>query len=301
MNTSAFARSSHPSAAVGYIGGTVTVLIWAGWVLATRHSAATPLGTIDIGLIRYGVPVLALSPVWWRVGLLPKGVPLHLLALMVAGSGALFFQLTTFAIHATPAASAGILLGGSMPLAAAVIGVTVFRERLDMSRWIGLAAILAGAGILLAGSLSNRGIPWTSFLLLPLSALLWASYTHAFKRSGLTAVEAGALIALWSFLIHIGLALVYGTALGLASAGEIALQVMSQGILSGLMAVLAYGIAVRALGGTQAAAFTAITPVLVTLGGGLLLGETVGLVEISAAALTGIGVALSTGLFSKRR
>ncbi|HTO30801.1 MAG TPA: DMT family transporter [Pararhizobium sp.] len=301
MNTSAFARSSHPSAAVGYIGGTVTVLIWAGWVLATRHSAATPLGTIDIGLIRYGVPVLALSPVWWRVGLLPKGVPLHLLALMVAGSGALFFQLTTFAIHATPAASAGILLGGSMPLAAAVIGVTVFRERLDMSRWIGLAAILAGAGILLAGSLSNRGIPWTSFLLLPLSALLWASYTHAFKRSGLTAVEAGAVIALWSFLIHIGLALVYGTALGLASAGEIALQVMSQGILSGLMAVLAYGIAVRALGGTQAAAFTAITPVLVTLGGGLLLGETVGLVEISAAALTGIGVALSTGLFSKRR
>jgi len=301
MNTSAFARSSHPSAAAGYIGGTVTVLIWAGWVLATRHSAATPLGTIDIGLIRYGVPVLALSPVWWRVGLLPKGVPLHLLALMVAGSGALFFQLTTFAIHATPAASAGILLGGSMPLAAAVIGVTVFRERLDMSRWIGLAAILAGAGILLAGSLSNRGIPWTSFLLLPLSALLWASYTHAFKRSGLTAVEAGAVIALWSFLIHIGLALVYGTALGLASAGEIALQVMSQGILSGLMAVLAYGIAVRALGGTQAAAFTAITPVLVTLGGGLLLGETVGLVEISAAALTGIGVALSTGLFSKRR
>ncbi|KQY19737.1 DMT family transporter [Rhizobium sp. Root482] len=301
MNTSAFARSSHPSAAAGYIGGTVTVLIWAGWVLATRHSAATPLGTIDIGLIRYGVPVLALSPVWWRVGLLPKGVPLHLLALMVAGSGALFFQFTTFAIHATPAASAGILLGGSMPLAAAVIGVTVFRERLDMSRWIGLAAILAGAGILLAGSLSNRGIPWTSFLLLPLSALLWASYTHAFKRSGLTAVEAGAVIALWSFLIHIGLALVYGTALGLASAGEIALQVMSQGILSGLMAVLAYGIAVRALGGTQAAAFTAITPVLVTLGGGLLLGETVGLVEISAAALTGIGVALSTGLFSKRR
>ena len=301
MNTSAFARSSHPSAAAGYIGGTVTVLIWAGWVLATRHSAATPLGTIDIGLIRYGVPVLALSPVWWRVGLLPKGVPLHLLALMVAGSGALFFQLTTFAIHATPAASAGILLGGSMPLAAAVIGVTVFRERLDMSRWIGLAAILAGAGILLAGSLSNRGIPWTSFLLLPLSALLWASYTHAFKRSGLTAVEAGAVIALWSFLIHIGLALIYGIALGLASAGEIALQVMSQGVLSGLMAVLAYGIAVRALGGTQAAAFTAITPVLVTLGGGLLLGETVGLVEISAAALTGIGVALSTGLFSKRR
>ena len=37
-----------------------------------------------------------------------------------------------------------------------------------------------------------------------------------------------------------------------------------------------------------AAAFTALTPVLATLGGGLLLGETIGLAEISAAVVTGI-------------
>jgi len=55
-----------------------------------------------------------LAPIWWRTGLLPKGVPLKLLALMVCGSGALFFQLTTFAIQFTPASAAGILLG--MPL-----------------------------------------------------------------------------------------------------------------------------------------------------------------------------------------
>ncbi|MEK1927556.1 MAG: EamA/RhaT family transporter, partial [Rhizobium giardinii] len=58
--------------------------------------------------------------------------------------------------------------------------------------------------------------------------------------------------------------------------------------------------AVRALGGTQAAAFTAITPVLATLGGGVLLGEETGLFEISAAVITGLGVAMSTGLFSPK-
>ncbi|MBB5537427.1 DMT family transporter [Rhizobium giardinii] len=300
MNTLALARMNSPSTTTGYIGGSVTVLIWASWILATRHSAATPLGTIDIGLIRYGVPAVVLAPVWWRLGLLPKGVPLSLLALMVAGSGALFFQLTTFAIHATPAASAGILLGGSMPLAAALIGVFVFRERPDAGRWLGLAAIVAGVGILLSSSLSSAGIPWTSFILLPGAALLWASYTHAFKRSGLTAVEAGAVIALWSFLIHLGLALIHGTSLAVTPANEIALQVMSQGVLSGLTAMVAYGMAVRALGGTQAAAFTAITPVLATLGGGVLLGEEIGLFEISAAVITGLGVAMSTGLFSPK-
>jgi drug/metabolite transporter (DMT)-like permease len=65
--------------------------------------------------------------------------------------------------------------------------------------------------------------------------------------------------------------------------------------------MVAYGTAVRTLGGTQAAAFTALTPVLATLGGGFLLGEQMGLAEISAAVITGIGVALSTGIAAKRR
>lgn len=86
-----------------------------------------------------------------------------------------------------------------------------------------------------------------------------------------------------------------------ASLPEIGLQVLSQGVLSGLAATVAYGIAVQSLGGTQAAAFTAVTPVLATLGGALLLGEEIGVAEISAAAITGIGVALSTGIVSRRR
>jgi drug/metabolite transporter (DMT)-like permease len=300
MSVLTFSNSKPVSPAAGYAGGVITVLIWATWILATRHSASTRLGTIDIGLIRYGIPALVLMPVWLRTGLLPKGVPLKLLALMVAGAGAVFFQLTTSAIHSTPASSAGILLGGSMPLAAALIGLTIFRERPDITRWLGLAAIVAGVVILLVRSLSAASMPWSSFVLLPLGAFLWAGYTHAFRRSGLTAIQASALIAIWSFLIHAVLAFVFGTSLMEVPLPEIGLQVVSQGLLSGLAATIAYGVAVQSLGGTQAAAFTAITPVLATLGGGLLLGEDIGLAEIGAAAVTGIGVALSTGIAARK-
>ena len=286
--------------AIGYAGAIVTVLIWANWILATRHTAETQMSTIDLGMIRYGVPALILAPVWWRTGLLPKGVPLKLLALMVCGSGALFFQLTTFAIQFTPASAAGILLGGSMPLAAALIGVTLFRERLDVTRWLGLAGIVAGVVILLARSLYGVQISWEGFTLLPLAALLWASYTHAFRRSGLSALQSSAIIAVWSFLIHVGLAFVFGSSLASVPLQEIGLQIVSQGLLSGLAATLAYGLAVQALGGTQAAAFTAITPVLATIGGGFLLGEEIGAAGIAAAVVTGIGVALSTGLVARK-
>ncbi|NLS02900.1 DMT family transporter [Rhizobium sp. P32RR-XVIII] len=302
MSVLAFTNNAKSaSTSVGYAGAVVTVLIWAAWILATRHSAATQLGTIDIGLIRYGIPALVLAPVWLKTGLLPKGVPLGLLAMMVAGAGAVFFQLTTSAIHSTPASAAGILLGGSMPLAAALIGVVIFRERPDVSRWLGLAAIVVGVAILLVRSLAGTALPWTSFVLLPMGAILWAAYTHAFRRSGLTAVQASAIIAIWSFLIHAGLAFIFGTSIASAPLAEVGLQMLTQGVLSGLAATVAYGLAVHALGGTQAAAFTAITPVLATIGGGVLLGEEIGVAEIAAAVITGIGVALSTGIAARRR
>lgn len=301
MTTIAFSNDKSPSQAIGYAGGAIAVLIWSTWFLATRHSAATPLGSIDIGLIRFGIPALVLSPVWLKTGLLPKALPRHLLAIMVAGSGAIFFLLTTLALHSTPAASSGILLGGSMPLATALIGIVLFRERPDATRVAGLAAIVAGVLILFLRSLADASLPWTSFVLLPAGAVLWASYTHAFRRSGLTAMQASALIAVWSFLIMGVLALVFGVSLPQAPLQEIGLQVLSQGVLSGLIAMVAYGTAVRTLGGTQAAAFTALTPVLTTLGAGFLLGEPIGLTEISAAAITGIGVALSTGIAARRR
>lgn len=293
-------RTSNPLVA-GYAGAAVTVLIWATWVLATRHTAATPLGTIDIGLIRYGVPAVLLAPVWLRTGLLPKNVPLKLVLVMVAGAGALFFQVTAAALHVTPAAPGGILLGGSMPLATALIGMVLFGERPDRMRLAGLAAIVAGVVILLSASLQKSGMTMTGFVLLPLGAVLWAGFTHAFRRSGLSALEGAALVAAWSFLIHLGLAAVFGTHLAAASLPDLALQVTSQGILSGLIATFAYGTAIRALGGSQAAAFTAITPVLATLGGAVFLGESFGAAEMAAALVVGVGVALSTGVFSPKR
>lgn len=295
-------RGSAAPVATGYAGALVTVLIWAGWILATRHTAGTALGTIDLGLIRYGIPALVLAPVWLRTGLLPRKLPILLLLLMVAGSGALFFQVAAFAIHATPASSVGVLLGGSMPLATALIGISIFGERPDRMRVAGFAAIVAGVALLLARSLAgSAGTGWTGYALLPAAATLWAIYTHAFRRSGLSPLEGSALIAVWSFLIHLLLAGIFGSTLASVPLKEIALQITSQGLLSGLVAMVAYGVAVRSLGGTQAAAFTALTPVLAMIGGAMLLGEQIGPFEIVAAVITAIGVALSTGILSPRK
>ena len=105
-------------------------------------------------------------------------------------------------------------------------------------------------------------------------------------------IQAGSALAALPFV---------GTQFPTAPWREIALQSVTQGLLSGLVATLLYGTAVRALGGTQAAAYTAITPVAAAIGGAVLLAEPLGVSTLAAALVTGLGVLLSTGLLSRRQ
>lgn len=288
------------SAGLGAASALSVVLIWAAWLISTRHSVGTSLSALDLSLLRYGVPALLLSPFWLRTGLWPRSTPKWTLVLMVLGSGAPFFQLVGFGMKATPASAAGVLLPGVMPLAAALIGILLLGERPDRMRKLGMLAILAGGILLLVDNLSSGRLSWVSYTVLPAGATLWAIYTHAFRKSGLSAFEGGALICIWSTIINLALIPVLGTHLMTAPIAETGLQFVTQGLLSGLLATVLYGTAVRSLGGTQAAAYTAVTPVAAAIGGAMLLGEPLGMVTILATLVTGAGVLLSTGLLSGR-
>lgn len=288
------------SAGLGAASALSVVLIWAAWLISTRHSVGTSLSALDLSLLRYGVPALVLAPFWLRTGLWPKGTPKWTLVLMVLGSGAPFFQLVAFGMKATPASAAGVLLPGVMPLAAALIGVALLGERPDRMRKLGMLAILTGGVVLLVDNLSSGRLSWVSYTVLPAGATLWAIYTHAFRKSGLSAFEGGALICIWSTIINLALIPFLGTHLLTAPIAETGLQFVTQGLLSGLLATVLYGTAVRSLGGTQAAAYTAVTPVAAAIGGALLLGEPLGIVTAVATLVTGAGVLLSTGLLSPR-
>jgi drug/metabolite transporter (DMT)-like permease len=286
---------------LGALSALSVVLIWASWLVSTRHSVGTALTALDLSLLRYGLPAIVLAPVWLRTGLWPRGVPKLSLILMVIGSGAVFFQIVAFGMHHTPASAAGVLLPGAMPFFTALIGMLVLGEKPDNARKFGMAAILLGGLVLLAGSLTGHALSWVSYTILPLGATCWAIYTHAFRHSGLNAFEGAALIAVWSTIINLALLPFFGTGFFDVPMQEIGLQMLTQGVLSGLVSTILYGWAVRILGGTQAAAYTAITPVAAAFAGSWVLGEPVGIAVIAAAFITGAGVLLSTGILSRRK
>lgn len=306
------ATGLHPGAlrhrAIGLAAALLTVVIWSGWILATRYSAETDLGPIDIGLLRYGLPAIVLAPVWWRCRPLPRKVPLWPLVIMIGGSGAPFLLIAAAGMRFAPAAEIGALLPGTMPLWAALIGCLLGTARFGRTQILGYLLIAIGIAAIAAGDLHQAqraaqpvggaasSPAWLGHGLFLIAAMFWAAYSHAFKKSGLTALEAAAVTAFWSFLCHVALALIFGSRIGEIGVATWLLQLLIQGGLSGLIAIIAYGIAVRRLGATRAAAFSALVPALTLLGGLSLLGETVQPLAVLATACVTLGVALAAGL-----
>jgi drug/metabolite transporter (DMT)-like permease len=293
-------RTAARSAFAGWLAALATVMIWGVWAVATRHAVTHDLPPAAVGLLRFGVPALVLIPFSWRTGLFPKDLgPLKALALL--GSGAPFFLIVALGMQFAPAAEIGPLLPGTMPLFVALIGWLAFGERPGGVRLIGFALILIGVvciggyGLLLTGSGA-----WRGHLLLLCGACLWGIYTHAYRRSGLSALQAAALIALWSVLLLIPfgtLPLIHAFGNGLAA--SLVLQLVLQGFLAGVAGIVLYGVAIDRLGASRAAAVSPLSIVLAALIAIPVLGEYPGPAALVGIAMATLGVVLASGIVSR--
>ncbi len=285
--------------ATGVIAAAVTVLIWSLWIVTTRQAATVHLPAAWLGMTRFAVPAVALVPFWWRLGLLPRGVPVHLMAMMVAGAGAPYFVLVATGMHYASAAESGVLLGGTMPMFAALFSAAIDRERFGASRIAGFALVLIamaaiGGPAVVHGEGAGR-------CLVVVGAAMWAVYTHAYHRSGLAALPAAGIIAAWSTIILLPFALMQGSDVLLAAGpGLLAGEVLSQGVLSGIVALACYGMAVRILGSSRAALIAALPPAVAAVLAIPMLGEVPAPMTLGGVVLVVAGVALATGAVKLR-
>jgi drug/metabolite transporter (DMT)-like permease len=300
------AEPGRRGALLGWAAAFATVLIWALWMVGTRHAVTHSLPPAAIGLLRFGVPALLLAPFWWRALARlrdPAGRPAALVALGLLGSGAPFFLTVATGMRYAPAAEIGALLPGTMPLFVALIGWGFLGERIAPARALGFA--LVGLGVVLiggAGLIDLGGGAWRGHLLLLAGALQWGIYTHAYRASGLKPLEAAGCVALASVLILLPAgAPALAAAAGSGLAGPVLVQAVLQGLLSGVAGMVLYGVAIDRLGASRAAALSPLGPVLAALLGVPLLGDVPGLVAGLGLAASAAGVALASGAFAKAK
>ena len=285
---------------IGALAALTSVLIWSGWIVFTRHGVTTDVPAVTLGLLRYAIPTLVMLPLLLRSGVAYRKAGWVKCAIMVCGSGAPFFLICSLGMTFAPAAHIGVMLPGVMPMFVALFAVLLFGERFGGARLAGYGLVLAGVLGLGGANLLEAGAgDWRGHVLLLLSAASWACFTLAFKRSGLTAWQAAALINAVSIVIMVAIDLTQdGPNLWDLPWQIVAMQGFAQGILSGLLALAAYSYAVTVLGASKASAFVSLTPALTALIAALSLGEWPDGIAIAAILTVGAGVALASGVAS---
>jgi drug/metabolite transporter (DMT)-like permease len=291
--------SSRP-ALMGSLAALASVLIWSGWIVFTRHGVTTDMPPASLGLLRYAIPTLVMLPLLLRSGPAYRRAGWLKCAIMICGSGAPFFLVCSQGMILAPAAQVGVMLPGVMPMFVALFSLLLFGERYSGARLLGYGLVLAGVLALGGASLLEAGFgDWRGHALLLVSAASWACFTLAFKRSGLTAWQAAALINAASVVIMVAVN-AFGDNPPLWSVPwqTLAIQGFAQGILSGLLALAAYTYAVGVLGASKASAFVSLTPAFTAVLAAATLGEQLDGVTIAAVLGVGIGVALASGITS---
>jgi len=258
----------------------------------------THIPPVTLGLLRYSTPALIMLPLLLRSSAAYRRAGWVKCAIMVCGSGAPFFLVCSLGMTFAPAAHVGVMLPGVMPMFVALFAFLLFGERYGGARLLGYGLVLAGAVALGGASLVEAAAgDWRGHALLLFSAASWACFTLAFKRSGLTAWQAAALINGVSVVIMVAIDAVQGGPRLWDIPWQIVVtQGFAQGILSGLLALAAYGYAVSVLGAPKASAFVSLTPALTAVIAALTLAEWPDGITIAAVLLVGGGVALASGV-----
>ena len=183
--------------------GLAAVSIWSGWIVVARLGLRGSLTPWDIAALRFGVAGLAMLPFVVARGLAIDRLGWGGLAAIVLGGAAPVF-FANWGLTFAPAAHAGALFPGVMPLLVALLAAAVLSEEFSFAKKLGFALIVPGVlAITLAsggelGSAQNLG-----HMLFLCAGLAWAFYTIALRRARLDGLHAAAISAVGSALLYL--------------------------------------------------------------------------------------------------
>jgi drug/metabolite transporter (DMT)-like permease len=280
--------------------GVAAALIWGSYLAMARAGVSAGLGATDIAAIRYGVAGLVMLP--WLLGHRPaqlagvgwrRGLVLALLA------GPLFVLIGAGGFQFAPLAHGAVLQPAALTMGAMIAASMMFGDRLTMARVLGIATILVGLVIIAGpGLLSGGASTPIGDAMFVTAGLMWAAFSTLSKRWAVSPMAATAVVSVLSALAYVPSYLAAGGLDRLLAlpASTLMAQILVQGVLSGVVAVIAFSRAVQVLGPGRAAVFPALVPAAAIILGIPIVGEwptplqLAGLATVTAGLLIALGV-----------
>lgn len=290
---------------IGFGAGFAASALWGLYLALSRAGVVGGLTGLDIAVIRYGVAGLVTLPFFVARGLpliarigWPRAAVLATLAgppFVLAGVGGYAFA---------PLAHGALIQPAAVTIGSILLAAIVLRDRPTRARLAGVAVILGGLALVAGpGVLAGDALTPIGDAMFLAAGAMWAVFTILSKRWGVAPVEGTVVVCVLAGVVLVPVVATttgFGRILALPPA-ELAAQLIVQGVLSGVVAVLAFTTAVKWLGASRAAVFPALVPVTATLIGIPVAGEWPTMLQTLGLVVAVMGLALAAGLLQRRR
>lgn len=284
----------------GLCFGLAAVAMWAAYLAFARAGVNAGLTPVDFVFLRFVTAGAIMLPWVLRKGIRDLGgVGWGRGAALALFAGPLFIALGVGGYTFAPLAHGAVIQPAALTLGAMAASWLIFGERPPRERALGVAIILGGL-VLIATGKGGAELPgaWRGDLLFVAAGLSWVGFTILLRRWKIGGIPATAAVAVVSALIVLPVFVATQSFERLAALplATLLTQIVVQGLLSGVLAVIAYGKAVEHLGASKAALFPALVPAAALLVGVPITGEVPALAEGIGALMATAGLAVAMGV-----
>ncbi|GGJ29612.1 DMT family transporter [Neoroseomonas lacus] len=286
----------------GFAWGFLAATIWGAYLAFARAGVVAGVSPLDFAMLRFVTAGAVMLPVLLRLGLpslagvgWPRGLMLTL------QGGPAFILVGTLGYRYAPLAHGAVAQPGTAVIGTMLLAVLLLGERVTPLRWFGAALVVAGLTIVAGGFVATGGA-WRGDLCFIAAGGLWAAFTVTCRVWQVDPLRSTAIISVVGgvAVVPVWLAVGDGTALLAQGVGALVVQAVVQGVLSGVVAVFAYGRAVARLGAARSAIFAAMVPALAMLAGVPVAGEWPSAVQWAGLAVVLAGLSLAMGVVRPR-
>lgn len=279
-----------------------SVFIWSGWMVISRYGIKGTLSAYDITFIRFITSGLILLPVAFKKGLRigPWGLKGgFLLSLLI---GAAYTNIVIFGMQFAPVSHTSTIINGTLLIITTIVGVHGLREHISRVRIFGVICSLCGIAIMLFSNKNQLPDQWIGHLLFIAGGILWSTYTLLIKAWKANSLHAATVVCVFSMITYVPFYLLFCKShIGFSNWQEVLLQLVYQGILTAVIALITFNMGVQILGAARAGAFIPLIPALSTMLAIPFLGEVPSAMEWTGIVTVSLGVFLASGFVDRFR
>lgn len=278
----------------GIAFGLTAAAIWGAYLAMARVGVAAGLQATDIAAIRFGVAGLVMLPWLLRHGVMGMaGIGFVKASALALVAGPLFVLVGVGGYAFAPLAHGAVVQPAALTLCSIGLAMLFLGDRPPRARIIGVAVILVGLAVIAGpGLLSTGAITPLGDLMFACAGALWAVFSVLSRRWNVSPLAGTAVVSVLSAAVYVPIYLLLIGADRLIAAPQsmIATQVVVQGLLSGIVAVIAFSKAVQLLGAGRASVFPALVPAVAISLGVPIAGELPTWLQLAGLAFVSLGL-----------